>query len=83
MCMTFYRRDGHVIEVQTGSAVSRPEEACSTPHFQQHNIPFLTLVSKYSDVASMLFLSFIPSIRFEFGSDHIRSFLLRERYRRL
>ncbi|XP_048270063.1 uncharacterized protein LOC100644350 isoform X1 [Bombus terrestris] len=45
MCMTFYRRDGHVIEVQTGSAVSRPEEACSTPHFQQHNIPFLTLVT--------------------------------------
>lgn len=46
MCMTFYRRDGHVIEVQTGSDVSRPEEACSPPHFQQHNIPFLTLVSK-------------------------------------
>ncbi|XP_012154325.1 uncharacterized protein LOC100877240 isoform X2 [Megachile rotundata] len=45
MCMTFYRRDGHVIEVQTGSAVSRPEEACSPPHFQQHNIPFLTLVT--------------------------------------
>ncbi|KAG6796213.1 hypothetical protein HZU73_08338 [Apis mellifera caucasica] len=45
MCMTFYRRDGHVIEVQTGSDVSRPEEACSPPHFQQHNIPFLTLVT--------------------------------------
>ncbi|XP_034191073.1 uncharacterized protein LOC117609183 [Osmia lignaria lignaria] len=45
MCMTFYRRDGHVIELQTGSAVSRPEEACSPPHFQQHNIPFLTLVT--------------------------------------
>ncbi|XP_076278843.1 uncharacterized protein LOC143208348 [Lasioglossum baleicum] len=45
MCMTFYRRDGHVVEVQTGSTVSRPEEACSPPHFQQHNIPFLTLVT--------------------------------------
>lgn len=44
-CMSFYRRDGHVIEVQTGNAVSRPEEACSPPHFQQHNIPFLTLVT--------------------------------------
>ncbi|XP_076238289.1 uncharacterized protein LOC143181646 [Calliopsis andreniformis] len=44
-CMTFYRRDGHVVEVQTGSTVSRPEEACSPPHFQQHNIPFLTLVT--------------------------------------
>ncbi|KAI4490562.1 hypothetical protein M0804_003506 [Polistes exclamans] len=45
MCMAFYRRDGHVIEVQTGSAISRPEEACSSPHFQ-HSIPYLTLVSK-------------------------------------
>lgn len=47
-CMTFYRRDGHVIEVQTGVAVSRPEEACSPPYFQQHSIPFLTLVSEYN-----------------------------------
>ncbi|CAL7952336.1 unnamed protein product [Xylocopa violacea] len=45
MCMSFYRRDIHVIEVQTGSAVARPEEACSPPHFQQHSIPFLTLVT--------------------------------------
>ncbi|KAL0119869.1 hypothetical protein PUN28_007948 [Cardiocondyla obscurior] len=45
MCMTFYRRDGHVIELQTGSAVSRPEEACSPPHFLQHSTPFLTLVT--------------------------------------
>ncbi|XP_039313917.1 uncharacterized protein LOC105207343 [Solenopsis invicta] len=45
MCMTFYRRDGHVIELQTGSPVSRPEEACSPPHFLQHSTPFLTLVT--------------------------------------
>ncbi|XP_029158816.1 uncharacterized protein LOC114931062 isoform X2 [Nylanderia fulva] len=45
MCMTFYRRDGHVIELQTGSEVSRPEEACSPPHFLQHSMPFLTLVT--------------------------------------
>lgn len=45
MCMTFYRRDGHVIELQTGSAVSRPEEACSPPHFLQHSTLFLTLVT--------------------------------------
>ncbi|EZA48163.1 hypothetical protein X777_14048, partial [Ooceraea biroi] len=45
MCMTFYRRDGHVIELQTGSTVSRPEEACSPPHFLQHSMPFLTLVN--------------------------------------
>lgn len=51
MCMTFYRRDGHVIELQTGSAVSRPEEACSPPHFQ-HSMPFLTLVSEYNSSSS-------------------------------
>ncbi|XP_012539899.2 uncharacterized protein LOC105838703 [Monomorium pharaonis] len=45
MCMTFYRRDGHVIELQTGIPVSRPEEACSPPHFLQHSTPFLTLVT--------------------------------------
>ncbi|KAF3430458.1 hypothetical protein E2986_14168 [Frieseomelitta varia] len=79
MCMTFYRRDGHVIEVQTGSAVSRPEEACSTPHFQQHNIPFLTLVSKYNRI---LFLCPVDSSRV-FLPRHVRPFLLaiRERCR--
>ncbi|XP_012265502.2 uncharacterized protein LOC105691546 [Athalia rosae] len=45
MCMTFYRRDGHVIEVQTGNAVSRPEEACSPPHYTSQNIPYVTLVT--------------------------------------
>ncbi|XP_053971452.1 uncharacterized protein LOC128872615 [Hylaeus volcanicus] len=56
MCMTFYRRDGHVVEVQTGSAVSRPEEACSTPHFQQHNIPFLTLVTSSPELRTCPYL---------------------------
>ncbi|XP_043272415.1 uncharacterized protein [Venturia canescens] len=45
MCMAFYRRDGHVVEVQTGSAVSRPEEACSPPHYMSHSVPYLTLVT--------------------------------------
>ncbi|XP_020287682.1 uncharacterized protein LOC109856623 [Pseudomyrmex gracilis] len=45
MCMTFYRRDGHVIELQTGSAISRPEEVCNPPHFLQHSTPYLTLVT--------------------------------------
>lgn len=46
MCMAFYRRDGHVVEVQTGSATSRPEEACSSPHYMAHSVPYLTLVSE-------------------------------------
>jgi len=57
MCMMFYRRDGHVIELQTGSAVSRPEEACSQPYFAQNDTPFLTLVSKYDSLLALLFLS--------------------------
>lgn len=62
MCMAFYRRDGHVIELQTGSSVSRPEEACSPPHFLQHSMPFLTLVSEYNSL--FRFLRFSRSSRF-------------------
>lgn len=58
MCMTFYRRDGHVIELQTGSSVSRPEEACSPPHFLQHSTPFLTLVSEYNSSSSPVVCAF-------------------------
>ncbi|KAL7292537.1 hypothetical protein TKK_0014107 [Trichogramma kaykai] len=46
MCMAFYKRDGHVVELQTGNTVSRAEEACNTPHYQQHKVPYVTLVSK-------------------------------------
>lgn len=53
MCMTLYRRDGFVVEVQTGNAVSRAEEACNSPHFQQHSAPYLTLVGE------LLFILFI------------------------
>lgn len=45
--MTFYKRDGHIMEVQTGNTASRPEEACGLSHYQSRNIPYLTLVSKY------------------------------------
>lgn len=47
MCMAYYKRDGHVVELQTGAKVSRAEEACSAPHYQQHTVPFVTLVSEY------------------------------------
>lgn len=47
MCMAFYKRDGHVVELQTGSTVSRMEEACSAPHYSQRTVPYVTLVSEY------------------------------------
>lgn len=56
MCMTFYRRDGHVIEVQTGNAVSRPEEACSPPHYTSQNIPYLTLVTSSPELRQCPYL---------------------------
>lgn len=74
MCMTFYRRDGHVIELQTGSAVSRPEEACSPPHFLQHSTPFLTLVSEYNS------FSFDVACAFPFVSSTKFSLVLLKRH---
>ncbi|XP_043475719.1 uncharacterized protein LOC122507190 isoform X2 [Leptopilina heterotoma] len=45
VCMAFYRRDGHVVELQTGNPVSRPEDACLPAHYQPRSTPFLTLVT--------------------------------------
>ncbi|XP_046400399.1 uncharacterized protein LOC124166762 [Ischnura elegans] len=45
VCMTFYKRDSHVIEVQTGSYTHRPEEACQPSHFDEVSLPFVTLVT--------------------------------------
>lgn len=45
VCMMFYRRDGHVIEVQTGSYAMRPEDACQSMHFDKTSLPFVTLVT--------------------------------------
>lgn len=74
MCMTFYRRDRHVIELQTGKAVSRPEEACSPPHFLQHSMPFLTLVSEYNS------FSFDVACAFPFASSTRFSIVLLKRH---
>ncbi|KAG8233725.1 hypothetical protein J437_LFUL013222 [Ladona fulva] len=46
VCMTFYKRDSHVIEVQAGSYTHRPEEACQPSHFDEAALPFVTLVSE-------------------------------------
>lgn len=44
--MVIHRRDGHVTEVQTGAHTRRPEDACSSPHFDKGQAPYVTLVSK-------------------------------------
>ncbi|KAK7605105.1 hypothetical protein V9T40_006963 [Parthenolecanium corni] len=46
-CMSFYRRDGHVIEIQqSNKEVQIAEEACTIQNFNQQTLPFITLVSK-------------------------------------
>ncbi|GLH03283.1 Uncharacterized protein GBIM_09213, partial [Gryllus bimaculatus] len=54
MCMMFYKRDGHVIEVQTGAHTRRMEDACLPTHFDRHSLPFVTLVSCYAHECSSL-----------------------------
>ncbi|XP_023309761.1 uncharacterized protein LOC108907292 [Anoplophora glabripennis] len=44
-CMSFYRRDAHVIEVQIGSHTKRREDACSATFFDRNKLPFVTLVT--------------------------------------
>lgn len=44
VCLWFYKRDLHVIEVQIGLTTRRMDEACHPTHFNSH-IPFITLVT--------------------------------------
>ncbi|XP_065156032.1 uncharacterized protein aus [Atheta coriaria] len=44
-CMTFYRRDADVIEVQTGAHTKRSEDACSSNYFNRTTLPYITLVT--------------------------------------
>ncbi|KAK6640074.1 hypothetical protein RUM43_008351 [Polyplax serrata] len=44
VCLWFYRRDIHVIEVQSGPTTRRIEDACHPSHFES-NTPFITLVT--------------------------------------
>lgn len=45
MCMVFYRRDQHVIELQEGMKTRRAEEACSQSNFDRTKALFITLVT--------------------------------------
>ncbi|KAF6197983.1 hypothetical protein GE061_007728 [Apolygus lucorum] len=45
VCMVFYKRDLHVIEVQSGTFTRRYEEACNKSNFDRFRAPFVTLVT--------------------------------------
>lgn len=45
-CMSFYRRDAHVIEIQQSSReVQNSEEACNNQNFNPQTLPFITLIT--------------------------------------
>ncbi|ALC45334.1 CG16791 [Drosophila busckii] len=45
MCMMFYRRDTHVIEIQTGKPAIRLEDACAPDHFDFNKMSYITLLA--------------------------------------
>ncbi|XP_039300699.1 uncharacterized protein LOC120355988, partial [Nilaparvata lugens] len=45
MCMMFYKRDSHVIELQTGTPTRRLEEACTGLYFDRTTASYITLVT--------------------------------------
>ncbi|XP_066994092.2 uncharacterized protein [Anabrus simplex] len=45
-CIVFYRRDGHVIELQQSATRTRvPEEACQPQNFNPLALPYITLIT--------------------------------------
>ncbi|XP_030374318.1 uncharacterized protein LOC115623902 isoform X2 [Scaptodrosophila lebanonensis] len=49
MCMMFYRRDTHVIEIQTGKPAIRLEDACAPDHFDINKMAYITLLASNPD----------------------------------
>ncbi|CAH0727998.1 unnamed protein product, partial [Brenthis ino] len=45
VCVVLYRRDTFIAELQRGSPTSRPDEACSTTHFNAMTASYVTLVA--------------------------------------
>ncbi|GBP54054.1 hypothetical protein EVAR_85357_1 [Eumeta japonica] len=44
VCMVLYRRDTHIAELQRGALTARPDDACSSHHFNAVTAPYITLV---------------------------------------
>ncbi|XP_026840143.1 uncharacterized protein LOC6598771 [Drosophila persimilis] len=51
MCMMFYRRDTHVIEIQTGKPAVRLEDACAPDHFDINKMAYITLLASNPEPA--------------------------------
>ncbi|XP_032510839.2 uncharacterized protein LOC116765493 isoform X2 [Danaus plexippus] len=45
VCVVLYRRDTFIAELQRGSPAARPDDACSTHHFNAVTAPYVTLVA--------------------------------------
>ncbi|XP_055374625.1 uncharacterized protein LOC129607572 [Condylostylus longicornis] len=49
MCMSFYRRDIHIAEIQMGQPASRLEDACLPDHFDVTKMLYVTLLASNSE----------------------------------
>ncbi|XP_044754916.1 uncharacterized protein LOC123313888 [Coccinella septempunctata] len=56
MCMSFNRRDAHVMEVQIGSQTKRLEDACSATNFNISSQSYVTLVTTTPERRSCPFM---------------------------
>ncbi|XP_071050667.1 uncharacterized protein [Onthophagus taurus] len=71
-CMSFYRRDSHVMEVQIGSQTKRQEDACTTLHFNKTTLPYVTLVTAIPEARECPY----------FGRFNVDSMIMNKRYTR-
>ncbi|XP_037912668.1 uncharacterized protein LOC119652536 isoform X4 [Hermetia illucens] len=72
MCMTFYKRDMQVAEIQMGTPASRLEDACAPDHFDINKLPFVTLLAS-SPESQICPLEGLFSLRGAIGPPYITS----------
>ncbi|XP_046669907.1 uncharacterized protein LOC124360369 isoform X2 [Homalodisca vitripennis] len=56
-CFVFYKRDGHVIELQhSKNSTSQPEDACHPNNFNPQTLPFTTLITSSPELRQCPFV---------------------------
>ncbi|XP_063861468.1 uncharacterized protein LOC135101443 isoform X3 [Scylla paramamosain] len=75
ICTVFYRRDGHIIEMQQGSRTFRAVDACKAEHFNTSTAPHTTLTSSTPSRRACPFVGVWTAGEGECGHDvtHLRA----------
>lgn len=74
VCMTFHKREKHIIEIQTGEFARRPHDACSSPRYDSGGMEFTTLVASSASVISLCpQLVETDGLRIAASRNHIRA----------